>query len=352
VLEIEKLGWDPEWQGVFAPHAAEGLRPARVVAEDRGSFVVDDGGGGRRSDVSGRLRYEEAEGPAVGDWVALRAAEFDGTAVIAGVLPRRTSLGRKAAGRATARQVVAANVDVAFVVCGLDGDFNVRRIERALVLVREGGVRPVVVLNKADTCADAEPRRREVESAAPGMSVHVASARTGDGLEALKAELGPGRTAVLLGSSGAGKSTILNRLLGEERQLTAAVREDDSRGRHTTTRRQLFVLPGGGLIVDTPGLRELQLWAGEEAVDEAFLDLGALAAGCRFADCAHGREPGCAVREAVAAGTLAPERLASYHKLQRERRHLETRVDGRRRQEETRRVRSLHRLARRHRPRG
>jgi ribosome biogenesis GTPase len=272
----------------------------------------------------------------VGDWVAARIPNDErASTLIEAVLPRRSSFTRAAPGRAAATQVIAANVDVVFVVCGLDGDYSVRRVERLVARVWAGGAQPLVVLNKADLCVpsalheDTQVCADEVRLACPGVEVLVTSALTGDGMHALGAiARRPGRTSALVGSSGAGKSTILNGLLGEVRFTTAPVREHDSRGRHTTTLRQLVRLPGGGLMLDTPGMRELGL-ADEEGLDRVFADLDALAGGCRFADCAHEGEPGCAVRAAVEAGDLSPNRLDAWHKLLREARANALRADAR-----------------------
>jgi ribosome biogenesis GTPase len=242
-------------------------------------------------------------------------------------------------------------VDVVLLVCGLDGDFNPRRVERTLVLVAESGARPVVVLNKADACPDLDARRAEMARAAPAVVQYAISALSGEGVDDLRREIARGVTLALLGSSGAGKSTLANRLLGSERQTTRAVREDDSRGRHTTTRRELIALPGGGVLVDTPGLRELQLWAGEEAAAAAFTGVDELARECRFADCSHRSEPGCAVLAAVAAGRLDEARLLSHRKLQGELRHAARQHDAAARSEQERRWRIIHKAARRHRPR-
>jgi ribosome biogenesis GTPase len=229
------------------------------------------------------------------------------------ILPRRSKIARRAAGRRDDEQVLAANVDIAMIVCGLDGDFNVRRLERYLAIAREGGVEPVVVLNKADLCASMEAACEQVRTAARSSIVVGVSALTGAGCELLRPMLGPGVTGVLLGSSGAGKSSLLNRLAGAEVHTTRAVRESDSRGRHTTTDRELVALPSGGALIDTPGLREIQLWASAESVELVFDDISELAAHCRFGDCTHTSEPGCAV-----AGAVSADRLASYHKLKRE----------------------------------
>lgn len=283
----------------------------RVVAEH----------GERTAEVAGRVRHaaqSRAELPVVGDWVALRTDWGAARASVFGVLPRRSAFARKAAGREGETQIVAANVDTVFVMAGLDLDFNVRRIERAVLLVRESGAEPVVVLSKADLCADLEERAAAVGKAAPGVSVVPVSAREGTGIDALTPWLRPGKTVVLFGSSGVGKSTLVNRLLGEERQSTRTVREHDHRGKHTTTRRELLLLPSGALLIDTPGIRELGMLRGEDALGEAFSDIDALTAACAFSDCTHGSEPRCAVRAAVESGALDPERLKSYLKLKGE----------------------------------
>jgi ribosome biogenesis GTPase len=346
---LEEIGWDEERAEQFAPHAVDGLQPARVAVAHREAFVLYGAAGEARARLFGRLRHEGGD-VAVGDWVAATPPAA-GEGRIEAVLPRRTVLARRAAGTSVRAQVLAANVDVVFVVAGLDGDFNPRRVERTLVLVADSGARAVVLLNKADACPDAGERRRTMERAAPGVPVHTVSALYGHGLDVARALIGPGVTVALLGSSGAGKSTLANGLLGAERQATRAVRTDDSRGRHTTTRRELLVLPGGGVLVDTPGLRELQLWASAEAAGQAFADVEDLARACRFADCRHDSEPGCAVTRAAAEGTLDPSRLASYHKLQGELRHFARQHDAQARSEAERRWRSIHKAARRHRPR-
>ncbi|MEP7364301.1 MAG: ribosome small subunit-dependent GTPase A [Acidobacteriota bacterium] len=265
--------------------------------------------------ISGALEYaaeSAADLPATGDYVLVRRVDTT-TVLIEQVLPRRTKISRRAAGTRHDEQMLAANVDLAMIVCGLDGDFNPRRLERYLALAQEGGVEPVIVLNKADACAGHEERVAETRQASGGAAVLVASALTGDGCAAVCALLAPGITAVLLGSSGAGKSTLLNRIVGSEIHSTGDVRADDSRGRHTTTHRELIPLPGGAALIDSPGLREVQLWATAESVSVVFDDIAALSSQCRFADCGHRNEPGCAVR-----GNVAPDRLDSFHKLMRE----------------------------------
>jgi ribosome biogenesis GTPase len=349
-------GWDPHWESVWESVPREGTTPARVAAVHRDALVVWTADGEQTAEVSGRLRHlaaDEADLPAVGDWVAVRLPAGDGRAIVRDILPRRTRIARKVAGTTTAEQVVAANVDVVAIVAGLDHDYNPRRLERALLLAWDGGAQPLVVLNKSDLRAAAALALvvAETEAVAPGVSVIAVSAATGAGMEALGRWLAPGRTAALIGSSGAGKSTLVNRLLGADRQRTSAVRAADSRGRHTTTHRELLRLPGGALLVDTPGLRELQLWAVPDALGGTFADVESLAASCRFADCRHAGEPGCAVLAAIRSGALADERLASYRKLQRELQHLALRQDDLGRRELKQRWRAIHKAARKHRPR-
>lgn len=339
-IPLTDLGFDDFFQRKWNEMNSDvDLEPARVSAGHRGAYELMCACGTREARLSGHLRHEVAAAdalPAVGDWVAARIPPDDrAPTVIEAVLPRRSSFTRAASGRAAATQVIAANVDVVFVVCGLDGDYNVRRLERLVTRVWAGGAQPVAVLNKADLCVpgavndDAAACAEAVRLACPGVEVLVTCALTGDGMDALAAAARrPGRTGALVGSSGAGKSTILNALLGERRFDTAPVREHDQRGRHTTTHRQLVRLPGGGLMLDTPGMREFAL-ADEEGLDRVFADLEALAAGCRFADCAHEGEPGCAVRAAVEAGDLSADRLDAWHKLLREARSNALRADAR-----------------------
>lgn len=337
IMVLASYGWDEGLAAQFAPFAERDLIPARVVRQlrDRSTIVTEEAE--LAAEVSGRFRHGAsgpADYPAAGDWVAARPAG-GGRAVIEAVLARRSAFTRKAAGEAVEAQIVAANVDTAFLVSGLDGDFNLRRIERYVTTAWSSGARPVVVLNKADLRADLEEVRAEAAAVAPEVPVVAVSARGGKGLEALTPFLVPGMTVALLGSSGVGKSTIINRLLGEERFRTAEVSDGPGgRGRHTTTERELVRLPGGALLIDTPGLRELGLWADDEGLDRTFDEIDRLAARCRFPDCGHEQEPGCAVREAVEAGAVAVERWESYLKLRRELRFLELKKD-----EKTRRQR-------------
>jgi ribosome biogenesis GTPase / thiamine phosphate phosphatase len=330
---------------------------ARVVAVHKETSIVRGPDGVDRSAVvSGRFRFgalAPSDYPAVGDWVMV--ANGWQPALISAVLPRRSAFVRSAAdatrrsaGNLADEQVLAANVDVAFLVTGLDHDFNLRRLERYLAVAWSSGVRPVIVLNKADVALDLEDRLLAVESIAPAVPIVVLSALTGDHVTDLAPYLTAGQTAVVLGSSGVGKSTLVNALLGEQRQTTAAVREDDSRGRHTTTHRELFELAGGGQLIDTPGIRALEVAGADEGVDTVFDDIADLALACRFSDCRHEGEPGCAVRSALEDGRLSHDRLASHRKLEREIAHAERKGDARARAAEAKRWKSIHKAVSRH----
>lgn len=334
---------------------------ARVVAVHKETSIVRGADGADRSAVvSGRFRFEAvgpSDYPAVGDWVTIANGQEPGrdAAVITAVLPRRSAFVRSAAdasrrstGHLVDEQVLAANVDIAFLVAGLDHDFNLRRLERYLAVAWSSGATPVIVLNKADIALDLEARLIDVASIAPAVPIVVLSALTGDHLSDLLPYLAAGQTAVVLGSSGVGKSTLVNALLGSQRQATAAVREDDSRGRHTTTHRELFELPGGASLIDTPGIRALEVAGADEGVVVAFDDIAALATRCRFSDCRHRGEPGCAVHAALDDGSLSRSRFASHEKIERELAHAERKTDPRARAEERRRWKHIHRSVNRH----
>jgi ribosome biogenesis GTPase / thiamine phosphate phosphatase len=340
---LGRLGWDERREAEFGAHRGAGLAPARVAVQHRGAYDLVHSGGELRATAATRLA-RAGELPAVGDWVGVDHA----TGRIEAVLERRTVISRKETLAVTREQVLAANVDVAFIAQALPADFNVRRLERYLAMAWESGAQPVVLLTKSDLVADVSPFVDEAGAAAVGACpVCAVSARTGEGLEALRRWFEGNRTAVLLGSSGVGKSTLVNALAGNERLATAEVREGDQRGRHTTTRRELIVLPGGGVVLDTPGIRELRLWDAD--LEQAFGDVEELVLRCRFADCGHGSEPGCAVREALAAGVLPHGRWQSYLKLQRELEALEARRDHRLRQQRVRQYKILERANRRRR---
>jgi ribosome biogenesis GTPase / thiamine phosphate phosphatase len=348
VLPLEALGWSAHFEEAFAPFAGDGLVPARVAVQHRGAYVVCAEIGELSAEPSGRLRHETSHGglPVAGDWVAIRPHDDGSGAIIHGVLPRRTSISRKAAWLAVEEQVLGANVDVVFLVAGLDGDLNLRRLERYLATVWNSGAEPVVVLSKADLCDDVDAAIAAVGSVAIGVATHVVSGLTGEGIANLEPYLVGHRTVALLGSSGVGKSTLINRLRGEDVQAVGDVR-NDGRGRHTTTTRELVRLPGGGLLLDTPGIRELQLWDVGEGFDATFGDVESLVEQCRFSDCAHNGEPGCAVQAALTDGTLERERYSGYRKLQRELHALAVKQD-KRLQAEARKARRRADRARRH----
>jgi len=334
VDQLGMWGWDARVGALFEPHMSS-FQPGRVLSEHRGGYVVATDRGEVEAAVSGRYRHEASsaeEFPAVGDWVALDMGDGEKSAVIHALVPRKTRFLRPARGDLPGAQVVAANVDVVLLVAGLDHDFNLRRLERYVALAWSSGAEPVIVLNKADICDDVPGRSADVAQIAPGVPIRVLSALDGLGLDSLTPLLEAGKTIALIGSSGVGKSTILNRLLGTEQQRTQDVRADD-RGRHTTTHRELVPLPGGGLVIDTPGIRELQLWDADEGLGSTFADIEALAEACRFTDCRHETEPGCEILRALGDGSLTEERLESYRKLQKELAYLDVRQDARARSE-------------------
>ncbi|HJQ23751.1 MAG TPA: ribosome small subunit-dependent GTPase A [Blastocatellia bacterium] len=351
--DLITLGWNAHFEAAFAPYREQSFEAARVALEYQGLYRVMTERDELLAEVRGKLRYT-AQGredfPAVGDWVALSRLPNENRAVIEAVLPRTSKFSRKAAGETSEEQIVATNIDTVFLVVGLDHNYNLRRIERYLILAFESGARPVIILSKADLASDIEACLREVEQVALGTPIHAISAKRGAGLEPLEDYLGVGKTIAFLGSSGVGKSTLINRLLGEERQKTQDVREEDSKGRHTTVHRELIVLPAGGLLIDTPGMRELQLWDAGEGLTDSFADIEEMAAACRFSDCGHEREPACAVKAAIAEGTLAASRLENYKKIQKELEFLESRTDVRLQQSRKERDKRVHKVFNRLKP--
>jgi ribosome biogenesis GTPase len=335
MIRLEQIGWSD-----FFRRAVEDGVPGRVFRASRGHFAVWTEAGEIDAEPSGRL-YSIDEVPVTGDWVVLRA----GTNLIEAILPRRTRFARKQPGARVEEQVLAANIDVLFLVAGLDGDFNLRRLERYLLLAGESGARAAIVLNKADLCGDPGAAVEQARAVGSGVPVILTSALEGTGLAGIEAELRAGETAALLGSSGAGKSTIVNRLLGVEAQRTAVVAED-GRGRHTTTGRELILMPGGWLLMDLPGLREVQLWAGAGSLDRTFPEIAELAQECRFRDCRHEGEPGCAVAWALETEQLDAARLKSFDKLRRELAYLERQQDQTAALAEKRRWKQIHKAAR------
>jgi ribosome biogenesis GTPase / thiamine phosphate phosphatase len=343
---IQDLGWNAYFEAAWNEKERAGCAPARVVAQQRGLWRVWGDFEECWARASGKLRKESEDGgdwPAVGDWVAAEICIGKETAVIQQVLRRQSKFSRKQAGRTIAEQVIAANVDKAVVIAGLDGDFNPRRIERYFAQCWDSGARPMLVLNKVDTCAELEEHLGAAQTVAMGAPVFALSAKTGEGLAEFEASLAAGETVVFLGSSGVGKSSLINRLLQREQQATRPVREGDSRGRHTTTSRQLFALRNGTMVIDTPGLRELKLWDAADGLAQAFGDIDELAAQCRFTDCKHENEPGCAVRQALEHGELDAGRLENRRKLEREEEFLLRKMDPQKQQEYRKRIKILFR---------
>jgi ribosome biogenesis GTPase len=339
---LESYGWSDELQAEFAPLAERGLVPARVSVQQRGILTLVSDQGELMATLGGKFAREAAQGdhPVAGDWLGVEV-HADGSAVIQALVPRRTAFVRRAAGTGERDQVVAANADTALLVAALTRDLNLRRLERYLALAYTSGAEPVIVLTKADIAVDLEEEVAEVQAIAPGVRVVVVSAIDGRGIDDLRTVLSPGRTAVLLGSSGAGKSTLVNVLAGSERMVTQETRAADERGRHTTTHRELILLPSGAILLDTPGMRELGVVESLDGLTDAFADIDELGAQCRFSDCAHATEPGCAIQAALADGSLPAERYESYLKLERERAFLERKHDPEKLSEERKRWKQM-----------
>jgi len=337
VFSLQDLGWCEFFEKQWQSKKVDGAIRARVSEENRGLYKVISERGESWAELRGKLRHQAVSRemlPAVGDWVL--AEEHGERSTIHFVFERRSKFSRKTAGKKTEEQIVAANVDTVFLVSSLNRELNARRIERYLTLAWESGARPIVVLNKSDLCDNIAELREKAEEAAMGVRTIVASTVSGDGIAELREIVRTGGTTALLGSSGVGKSSLINAILGREIQVTNETREGDDKGRHTTTSRQLIVVSGGGVLLDTPGMRELQLWAASEGIAQAFADVQGLAQGCKFRNCSHKDEPGCAVREA-----MDKERLANYHKLQREEEFLESKQDDALRAQRTKDLRKM-----------
>ena len=354
-MKLNDYGWSAFFADSFEPYREQGLSPARVVFETRGHYRLATDAGETDAVTTGRMRHQADDAPdlpIVGDWVAVESPSTgDSQLRIQAILPRKSKLSRKAAGTQTREQTVAANIDTVFLVMGLDGDFNPRRMERLLVTAWESGALPVVVLNKADLCDTPEAKRDDIEAIAPGATVLTVSFLTGDGLAAVGSYINKGETIALIGSSGVGKSTLVNRLCGKEVLRTQEVRARDEKGQHTTTHRELVMLPDGGLLIDNPGIRELALWSADEGLSDAFRDIQEFSKDCKFRDCRHENEPGCAVLKAVKAEELASDRLESFRALGKELRFLELRQDAAARRVENKKTAAIHKAAKKHKPR-
>lgn len=347
---LTAFGWDDFFARAFPSVTDSDLVPARIALEHKHAYELLAAAGEFTAECTGKLLHQAASRdhlPAVGDWVVARIRPGETHADIHAVLPRRTKFSRRAAGETAVEQIVAANVDTVLLVTALDQNFNLRRIERYLAVAWESGAQPVVVLNKADLHADPQAAQRDVEAIASGAPVVALSATQGDGIEGLAAWLVPGRTLALLGSSGVGKSTLINRIIGAERQLTRTISNAVGKGRHTTTQRELIMTPSGVLVIDTPGMRELQLWdVGRDALDSAFTDIAAIAAQCKFRDCSHRAEPGCAIQSALDDGSLDFERWQNFQKLQREQAYAARKTNPRLARETKEDWKKIHKAAR------
>jgi ribosome biogenesis GTPase len=338
-MNLIDLGWNDFFKAQFKSINLKDSIPARVAVQQKDRYIVFCERGELWAEVSGKFRHKalsKADFPTVGDWVAVTVKTDGDGAVIHSLMPRKSKFSRKAAlaggpnygdGK-TDEQVLSANIDTAFIVAGLDGEYNLRRLERYVAVAWDSGTTPVVLLNKSDLCEDVDARVSEVQNTVVGVPVYSVSAVIKDSLGILNGYFVKGRTAAFLGSSGVGKSTIINALLGYERQKTCEVRESDKRGRHTTTYRELIMLPAGGILIDTPGMREIEIWGDENGLSRAFDDVEEIAARCRFNDCGHGNEPGCAVRQALDDGELDADRYQNYLKLQKELERLAIRKSG------------------------
>ncbi|OVE76715.1 ribosome small subunit-dependent GTPase A [bacterium F11] len=343
-MNLDDWGWGRHWQGEIDSISPSDLNPGRVIAVHRDLSLVQTAQGERPGLVSGKFRHgaqKLSDYPAVGDWVLADTKNPD-LAVLHHILPRKTTISRKAAGNQIDEQILATNVDIIFVVTAFDDDFNVRRLERYVLLAHQSGIDPVILVNKADLAKPDDEKYSLANDVLPNGSVHRLSAQTGDGVDIIQYYLSEGKTGIFLGSSGVGKSTVLNGLLGQNVQSTQTIRLSDGKGRHTTTAREMFRLPHGGLIIDTPGLREVQLWGDESALSEVFDEIKELAKACQFNDCRHGQEPGCAIQAALEDGTLPMGRYQSFLKLQKEMAYLERKKDPQQRANTKRRWKKIH----------
>ncbi|MFB2772529.1 ribosome small subunit-dependent GTPase A [Pelatocladus sp. BLCC-F211] len=348
-MNLDDLGWSKFFAHSFEAYRQQGFSIGRVAIGYRNTYILYSEHGELTAEITGKVRYRATQAqdfPAVGDWVVISVQACEGQATIHEILPRKSKFSRKTIGSKIQEQIIAANIDIVLLVCGLDGDFNPRRIERYLILAWESGANPVILLNKLDLCNCLDKCLAQVESIAPGVPIVVANATKDEGLDQLKPYLQAAQTVALLGSSGVGKSTITNQLRGEALQAVQPVRQSDHRGRHTTTNRELILLPNGSLVIDTPGMRELQLWAGDDSLHETFTDIETLALKCRFRDCQHNHEPGCAVQQALAEKKLDHSRFLSYQKLHKELNYLDRKQDIRAQLAEKQRWKKIHKAMR------
>jgi ribosome biogenesis GTPase len=346
--KLSAYGWNELFELAFQPYSTSGFQAGRVVLEYNHLYRIYTEQGELLADVAGKLRHEaasRADLPVVGDWVVVQARSLEAKATIHAVLPRQSKFVRKVAGSRTEEQIVGANIDTVFLVTSLNQDFNLRRLERYLIVALESGAKPVIVMSKADLCGEVEEKLSEIQTMAKNVPVHAISVIEQNGPDELKPYFRHGLTVALLGSSGVGKSTLINHLIGRDLQKVKEVREHDGRGQHTTTHRELILLPQGGLVLDTPGMRELQLWDGEESLHQAFDDIEALTRSCYFSDCQHRDEPRCAVREALAEGVIDAARYQSYEKLQKELKHVARQQDINAQITEKKKWKKLSRLA-------
>jgi ribosome biogenesis GTPase / thiamine phosphate phosphatase len=325
-MELRKIGWDNYFEERFKEYGDKGFYPGRISSEHRNLYKIFTEKGEMTGDISGKMRYQAEESgnyPAVGDWVVISFIEGEDKVVIHDILPRKSKFSRKIAGTNTKEQIAAANIDTVFLVNALNNDFNLRKMERYLIVAWESGAVPVIILSKADLCEDVYEKLNAVERIAVGVTIHVVSSLKREGLTCLNKYFENNKTVVLLGSSGVGKSTLINELLGENLMDTGDISAFMDKGKHTTTHRQLIVIPEGGVVIDTPGMRELQLWDGNEGISDAFEDIEILSRSCFFVDCKHKNEPKCAVKKALSEGTLTQGRFENYIKLQKEIKYIE-----------------------------
>ncbi len=350
-MNLFKYGYNSFFEALFREYSGNGYIPCRVAVQNKSNYVVYSEHGELSAEVSGKFMFDAdaiESYPAVGDWVVLRPLLDEQKGIIDAVLPRRTSFSRKEAGGKTEKQVLASNIDTVLIMTSLNHDFNLRRIERYVVLANENDIKPVIVLSKSDLCEDVQNKVSEVNHAAKNIPVHAISSITKQGIDGLQRYFNEGITVAVLGSSGVGKSTLINVLLGKEVQKTLDISQYKDKGHHATTRRELILLPSGGLIMDTPGLRELQLWEGEGGLETLFDDIEELASQCKFTDCKHSTEPGCAIKKALKNGELDRGRYQSYLKMHREIKYVEGRRNHLANIEEKKRWKNISKMAKEH----